>query len=313
MRDILRKAKPQRLDDLIALNALYRPGRLRSGMVDDWIARKQGKTEVKYDLPQLEPILRETYGVIAYQEQVMGIARVLGGFTLGEADILRRAMGKKKADVMQAQRATFVSGAKNNGVNEKKAGQIFGLTAIKNVGEGAIVSLLAVRAKQGRIRTLSALCEELDLRLVNKRVFESLIRAGAFDSLAPDATMSSRDLRPRLMAAVDAACEHGARMQDDRARGQAQLFGDFGHEDGTTHVGDGLSAVPPHGTLPNATPWTETEQLAFEKETLGLDWSGHPGERYAGARREFGAETVVDLADAQPAPEAENSGGPGRR
>src|SRR5437588_7866282 len=127
MRDILRKAKPQRLDDLIALNALYRPGPLRSGMVDDFIARKQGKTAVSYELPQLEPILRETYGVIAYQEQVMGIARALAGFTLGEADILRWAMGKKKADVMQAQRAAFVSGAKNNGVNEKKAGQIFDL------------------------------------------------------------------------------------------------------------------------------------------------------------------------------------------
>jgi len=144
-------------------------------------------------------------------------------------------------------------------------------------------------------------------------VFESLVKAGAFDSLAPDETMSSRDLRPRLMAAVDAACEHGARMQDDRARGQAQLFGDFGHEDSTTHVGDGLKAVPPHGNLPNATPWTETEQLAFEKETLGLYWSGHPVDRYAGALREFGAKTIVDLADAQPAPGAETWGPGGRK
>ena len=127
MRDILRKAKPQTLDDLIALNALYRPGPLRSGMVDDYIARKQGKTEVKYELPQLEPILADTYGVIAYQEQVMRIANELAGFTLGEADILRKAMGKKNAEVMQAQRAKFVDGAKKNGINEKKAGQIFDL------------------------------------------------------------------------------------------------------------------------------------------------------------------------------------------
>src|SRR5205085_2819553 len=127
MRDILRKAKPQRLDDLIALNALYRPGPLRSGMVDDFIARKQGKTAVSYELPQLEPILRETYGVIAYQEQVLRIARELAGFTLGEADILRKAMGKKKADVMQAQRAKFIGGAKKNAVPEKKATQIFEL------------------------------------------------------------------------------------------------------------------------------------------------------------------------------------------
>ena len=121
MRDILRKAKPQRLDDLIALNALYRPGPLRSGMVDDFIARKQGKTEVKYELPELEPILAETYGVIAYQEQVMRISNVLAGFTLGEADLLRKAMGKKNAEVMAKMRGKFVEGAKSKGINEKKA------------------------------------------------------------------------------------------------------------------------------------------------------------------------------------------------
>ncbi len=316
MRDILRKAKPQTLEDLIALNALYRPGPLRSGMVDDYIARKQGKTEVKYELPQLEPILRETYGVIAYQEQVMRIARELGGFTLGEADILRKAMGKKKADVMQAQRAKFVSGAKKRGINEKKAGQTFdlmehfagygfpkahstayaflayqtaylkanypwhfaaalltieaqntdklavylgecrergipllspdinesslafavtpagvrfGLTAIKNVGEGAIQSLLDVRKKQRRISSLHALCEDLDLRLANKRVFESLVKAGAFDSMAVGNTelsgLPSSVLRPRLLATIDAACEHGTRHQRDALEGQAQLFG----------------------------------------------------------------------------------------
>src|SRR6202008_1298918 len=104
MRDILRKSKPQRLDDLIALNALYRPRPLRSGMGDDYIARKQGKTEIKYDLPELEPILSDTYGVIAYQEQVMRISNVLAGFSLGEADLLRKAMGKKKAAVMAAMR-----------------------------------------------------------------------------------------------------------------------------------------------------------------------------------------------------------------
>src|SRR5471032_1456602 len=127
MREILRKSKPQRLEDLIALNALYRPGPLRSGMVDDYIARKQGKTEVVYELPALEPILSETYGVIAYQEQVMRISNVLAGFSLGEADILRKAMGKKNAEVMQKQRAKFVDGAKKRGVNEKKAAHLFEL------------------------------------------------------------------------------------------------------------------------------------------------------------------------------------------
>src|SRR5438067_7263802 len=125
MREILRKSKPQRLDDLIALNALYRPGPLRSGMVDDWIARKQGKTEVRYELPQLEPILAETYGVIAYQEQVMRISNVVAGFTLGEADILRKAMGKKNAEVMAKMRGKFVEGSKKLGTAEKKAWHLF--------------------------------------------------------------------------------------------------------------------------------------------------------------------------------------------
>jgi DNA polymerase-3 subunit alpha len=380
MRDILRKAKPQRLDDLIALNALYRPGPLRSGMVDDFIARKHGRTEVKYELPQLEPILSETYGVIAYQEQVMRIARELGGFTLGEADILRKAMGKKKADVMQAQRAKFVEGARRSGVSARKAASIFdlmehfagygfpkahatayallayqtaylkanypwhfaaalltiesqntdklalylgecrergipvlppdisesqlrftvepgkgvryGLAAIKNVGEAAVESLLEVRKKQGQIASLPALCEDLDLRLVNKRVFESLIRAGAFDSVARGQagyeSLSTAALRPRLIAAIDAACEHGARVQRDRNEGQAQLFG------AEPSVGHGLATAP----LPEAQPWTETEQLNFEKETLGLFWSGHPVDRYAPALKEYGARATAELAEA---------------
>ena len=399
MRDILRKARPQTLEDLIALNALYRPGPLRSGMVDDFIARKQGKTEVKYELPQLEPILRETYGVIAYQEQVMRIARELGRFTLGEADILRKAMGKKKADVMQAQRAKFVAGAKDQSVNEKKAGQIFdlmehfagygfpkahstayaclayqtaylkanypwhfaaalltieaqntdklalylgecrdrgipvlapdvndsqlrftvepgkgvryGLVAIKNVGEGAIQSLLEVREKRGRITSLVALCEELDLRLVNKRVFESLIRAGVLDSLgkgSPYQALPTVALRPRLLAAVDAACEYGARAQRDREQGQAQLFGSM-FDDGAPDAGGG-GPVPGQLQLPDATPWTESEQLAFEKETLGLYWSGHPVDRYAAALRDLGAKPIGDLADAQPVAARDNGWGP---
>ena len=120
MRDLLKQAKPERLDDLIALNALYRPGPLRSGMVDDFIARKQGKTEVKYELPELEPILADTYGVIAYQEQVMRISNVLAGFTLGEADLLRKAMGKKNPEVMAKMRGKFLEGAKKNGQRRRR-------------------------------------------------------------------------------------------------------------------------------------------------------------------------------------------------
>ena len=127
MRELLRKAKPERLEDLIALNALYRPGPLKSGMVDDFIARKQGTKEIKYDLPQLEPILADTYGVIAYQEQVMRIAQALAGFTLGQADMLRKAMGKKDPKVMATQRESFMAGARALGVNEKKATKVFDL------------------------------------------------------------------------------------------------------------------------------------------------------------------------------------------
>ena len=115
MRELLRKAKPERLDDLIALNALYRPGPLKSGMVDDWVSRKQGRTEIKYELPQLEAILSDTYGVIAYQEQVMRIAQALAGFSLGQADVLRKAMGKKDPKVMAKQREAFMAGAQRQG------------------------------------------------------------------------------------------------------------------------------------------------------------------------------------------------------
>ena len=127
MRELLRKAKPERLDDLIALNALYRPGPLKSGMVDDFVSRKQGKTEVKYQLPALAPILSDTYGVIAYQEQVMRIAAVLAGFSMGQSDVLRKAMGKKDPKVMAKQREAFMTGARAKGVNEKKAAKIFDL------------------------------------------------------------------------------------------------------------------------------------------------------------------------------------------
>ncbi|HMB80808.1 MAG TPA: DNA polymerase III subunit alpha, partial [Vicinamibacterales bacterium] len=412
MRDILRKSKPQRLDDLIALNALYRPGPLRSGMVDDYIARKQGKTEIKYELPALEPILSDTYGVIAYQEQVMRISNVVAGFTLGEADLLRKAMGKKDAKVMAKMRDKFVEGAKKLGTPEKKGAPLFdlmahfagygfnkshstayaflayqtaylkanypwhfaaslltiesqntdklalylgecrdrqipvlppdineselrftvtpdgvrfGLTAIKNVGEGAIESLLGVRKAQGRIRSLAGLCEDLDLRLVNKRVFESLTKAGAFDSLAIGTAyegLPTLQLRPRILGAVDTACEYGARAQRDKEQGQGGLFGAFDEVDDpasvgagpVADVGDGLKAVPLQGVrLPEAAPWTETEQLGFEKETLGLYWSGHPVDRYADALKLFGAKTVADLAEAQPLPESNDAWGPGGR
>jgi DNA polymerase III subunit alpha len=372
MRELLRKAKPERLDDLIALNALYRPGPLKSGMVDDFISRKQGRTEIKYELPQLEPILSDTYGVIAYQEQVMRIAQALAGFSLGQADVLRKAMGKKDPKVMAKQRAAFMDGAKKLGINEKKATKIFdlmeyfagygfnkshstayaflayqtaylkanypwhfaaalltieaqntdklamylgecrergipvlapdinesqlhfsvergrgvrfGLTAIKGLGEGAINSILEARAQLGgRIASLHALCEILDMRLANKRVFEALVKSGACDSLAP-AGMPVHVARARLFAAIDSACEHGSRTQRDKELGQTDLFG--GGDDVLSGV-----MVP----LPDVLPWTEIEQLNYEKETLGLYFTGHPIDRWAGDLRAYGARSIADL------------------
>ena len=350
MRELLRKSKPQRLDDLIALNALYRPGPLKSGMVDDYVARKQGKTEVKYDLAALEPILADTYGVIAYQEQVMRIAAVLAGFTLGQSDVLRKAMGKKDPKVMAKQREAFLDGTRAKGIAEKKATKIFelmeyfagygfnkshstayaflayqtaylkanyprhfaaalltieaantdklalyitesrergiavlppdinesqlqfsvvpegvrfGLTAIKGLGEAAILAILDVRARVGRITSLHQLAEELDLRIANRRVFEALVKSGACDGLAQTAgtgPVAPAAGRARLLRAIDAAIEHGARVQRDREQGQANLFGD----------GAPAAGEAPAGGLPEGPAWTEMEWLAYEKEALGL-------------------------------------------
>jgi DNA polymerase-3 subunit alpha len=166
-----------------------------------------------------------------------------------------------------------------------------------------------VRAKQARIRSLVSLCEDLDLRLVNKRVFESLIKAGALDSLAqntPYEGLPSTALRPRLMASIDPACDAGARLQRDREEGQAQLFGALLDEPAASGSGPGGGAA----ALPDASPWTDAEQLAFEKETLGLYWSGHPVDRYAAALRELGAKSVAELADQQPGAR-ESAWGPG--
>ena len=374
MRETLRKAKPKRFDDLIALNALYRPGPLRGGVIDDFIARKHGKVEITYEVPELEPILAHTYGVIAYQEQVMRIASDLGGFTMGEGDVLRKAMGKKDAAVMQAQRERFVNGAVERGIRQEKASRIFnlmeyfagygfnkshsttyallayqtaylkanypwhfmaalltierqntdklvtylgecrdlkvpvlppdintsglhftvapdgirfGLAAIKNVGEAAIASIIKVRDMDGRVTSLNRLCEEVDLRLVNRRVLESLIKAGAFDSLAPpEADRPVAEVRATLFAAVGGAIEHGNRSQRDRDRGQVALFGEP----------DARESFGPAPYGEHVRPWTETEQLAYEKESLGLYLSGHPVDRFGPQLQANGVLRIEELS-----------------
>ena len=377
MRETLRKAKPKQFNDLIALNALYRPGPLRGGVIDDFIARKHGRVEISYELPQLEPILKDTYGVIAYQEQVMRIASDLAGFSMGEADMLRKAMGKKDASVMQDQRERFVKGAIERKIPKRKATKIFdlmeyfagygfnkshsttyallayqtaylkanypwyfmaslltierqnsdklalylgecrdmdvpilppdinesglhfivtdrgvrfGLTAIKNVGESAMASIVKSRDEDGRITSLNRLCEDVDLRLVNKRVLESLAKAGAFDSLVEsELRMPVAEIRARLVAATDQAMEHGSRRQRDRDRGQTELFSE---SDAGETSGGALR-------LPEASPWTEAQQLGFEKEALGFYLSGHPIDRFAEELQASGIKRIGELTSGE--------------
>ncbi len=352
MRDILMRLKPERLEDLSALNALYRPGPIKGGLIDDYIKRRRGKTKVEYILPELEEITKETLGIILYQEQVMQIASRLAGFSLGEADLLRRAMGKKKKALMAQQRDHFVAGAVDNGVDRRRAEEVFeliayfsgygfnkahstayayiayqtaylkarypahfmaalmssemenserikrylaecsemgievapadvnrsradfcvegdsilfGLGAVKNVGVGAINSIVAAREEHGRFASIFRFCEQVDLRAVNKRVVESLIKSGSFDSLGAR--------RPQLLAVLDRAFESGQKAMRDRLSGQESLFGGLDEAKGDT---------PGRGTeeLPNVDDWSEKTRLAYEKEVLGFYASGHPLQQF---------------------------------
>ncbi len=352
MRDILLRYKPSRLEDLTALNALYRPGPLQGGMVDDFIERKWGRRAVQYDLPELKELLEETYGVIVYQEQVMQISNRLAGYSLGEADLLRRAMGKKKLEEMAKQRARFIQGAVARGFPQRKIEKIFdlmeqfagygfnkshsaayaylafvtaylkahypvdfmaalltsetgntakvvkyinecrargitvlppdvnhsewsftpdahaadgngirfGLGAVKNLGQSAVEAIGRAREQLGRFRTIHQFAESVDLGAVNRRMIESLIRAGAMDSL--DGT------RAQKFAAVEGAMESGQRAHRDRESGQAGLFG------------EPAGAEPHDRPLPNVPDWTDKEKLAGEKELLGFWVTGHPLDRY---------------------------------
>jgi DNA polymerase-3 subunit alpha len=357
MRDILRRYQPSRLEDLTALNALYRPGPIQGGMVDDFIERKWGRRAVAYDLPELKELLEETYGVIVYQEQVMQISNRVAGYSLGEADLLRRAMGKKNAEEMAKQRERFVQGAAEKGLPPKKVEKIFdlmeqfagygfnkshsaayaylafvtaylkahypvdfmaalltsetgntakvvkyinecremgitilppdvnhsewsftpdgaairfGLGAVKNLGQAAVEAIARARAEVGhqggrqdeaRFTSLHQFCEKVDLGAINRRMIESLIKAGAMETL--------EGTRSQKFAAVESAMEAGQRVWRDRECGQAGLFGE-------------MMAEEPHSMpLPNVPDWTDKEKLAGEKELLGFWVTGHPLDRYA--------------------------------
>ncbi len=365
MRDILKRYQPTRLEDLTALNALYRPGPIQGGMIDDFIARKHGKKKVRYDLPELAEILSETWGVILYQEQVMQIANRLAGFSLGDADILRRAMGKKKVEEMAAQREKFLTGCQARKVPKDKAGRIFdlmaefagygfnkshscayallayqtawlkthypvefmaamlssetgatdkvvkyineargmgitvlppnvnssdvdftpvgeqirfGLRAIKNVGENTVRGILQARESLGGFKSFFQFCESVDAHLLNKRVLESLVRAGALDGLGAN--------RAQMIAAIDSAVERSQKLQHAREIGQHGLFGG---------LAAAALAAPPVESLPELPEWPEHELLAAEYSVLGFYVSGHPLDKYASRLQDLKAVELSSI------------------
>ena len=353
MRSLLMSLKPEVFTDLIALVALYRPGPLGSGMVQNFVDTKHGRKQAVYALPQLEPILKETYGVIVYQEQVMQIASTLASYSLGDADNLRRAMGKKEAEVMAKEKSRFLAGAEKNSIPMDKAAAIFdlmekfaeygfnkshsaayalityqtaylkahypaqfmaallscemsdtkkvviyindckehrisvlppdinesefdftvvkgairfGLAAVKNVGGAALESIIDERRKDGPYDSLEDFCVRVDSRKVNRRVIESLIKAGAFDSFGAK--------RPQLNAIIDQAMEQAHTMQRRKQSNQISLFAAFG---------DGDSDGPLRAAkiaLPDIADWPDKERLALEKECVGFYLTGHPLNEY---------------------------------
>jgi DNA polymerase-3 subunit alpha len=364
MRDVLRRYQPNSIEDLTALNALYRPGPIQGGMIDDFIDRKHGRKKIEYELPELKEILEETLGVIVYQEQVMQIANRLAGYSLGEADLLRRAMGKKKAEEMAQQRERFVEGAAQRKFPPRKIEKIFdlmaqfagygfnkshsaayallayhtaylkthypvefmaalltsvtgstddvvkyinecremgiavdapdinvsdanftphgeairfGLAAVKNVGGNAIESIVTARKKLGRFKSIFDFCENVDLRLLNKRVVESLTKSGAMDSLGR---------RAQLMDVLDRAMERAQKAQRDVESGQHGLFGVFQQEETEAH----------NDKLPDIPDWDEHTRLAAEKEILGFFITGHPLEKYKDKLADLQVLNTAELA-----------------
>jgi DNA polymerase-3 subunit alpha len=359
MKDLLQKARPDRFEDIIALVALYRPGPM--ALIPEFTERKHGK-RVEYLDPRLKPILEPTYGVMVYQEQVMQIAQVIGGYSLGAADLLRRAMGKKQVEEMALHRDIFVAGATKNGLTERIAAELFdlmekfagygfnkshaaayaliafqtaylkahypaefmaatlsadmddtdkvnsffedsvanglimlppninlsdyrfvpvdkktiryGLGAIKGTGSSAIAAIIKVRDKSGPFRDLFDFCQRVDKRIVNRRVMESLIRAGAFDSVNAH--------RAGLLASVGIALESAE--QADRAVNQVSLFGEADSDTGPSLI--------------NVPPWPEKEKLKNEKVALGLYLSGHPFHAYAEELKPF-VRTRLDRLNSQ--------------
>ena len=371
MRDLVKRLKPENIEDITALLALYRPGPLGSGMIEDFINRKKGTIEIKYAHPQLESILKETYGVIVYQEQVMKIASELAGFTLGQADILRKAIGKKQKGVMEKQRELFIKGAQKNNIKKNTAVEIFdliayfagygfnkshsvsyafisyqtaylkthytleymaslltsimgnndkvalyikecrnmnieilppdinqslvnftvvggkairfGLAAVKNVGEKAIKSIIDEHKRNSNFTSLLDFCQRVDLRVVNKRVIESLIKCGAFDSIGAR--------RSQLLAFLDVSLRNGQEYQKSKRNGQTSIFDLFEENNPDKNSGNYQDR------LPDISEFSKNELLAMEKEMLGLYISYHPLNDYRERLKKIITSTSIELTN----------------
>lgn len=374
MKDLVRRLLPSRFEDIVALVALFRPGPLQSGMVDDFINRKHGRAEMAwphpdYQLDSLQPVLEPTYGIILYQEQVMQIAQVMAGYTLGGADMLRRAMGKKKPEEMAKQRVSFLDGSEQNGIDRDLAGNIFdlvekfagygfnkshsaayalvsyqtawlkahypapfmaavmssdmqntdkvvifieecrnmgippalpnvntgefmftvndegvivyGLGAIKGVGEGPIEAIVEARAEGGEFKDLFDFCERVGAKKLNKRVLEALVRSGAVDCLGAERAVLWEAIPDALKAADQAAKNNDAGMFD--------LFGEVEAESERCTYED----------YKNVRSWTDKERLVGEKDTLGLYLTGHPIDEYESELRHFISKRIVELQPAR--------------
>lgn len=367
MQEICRRLKPKCLEDLAALNALYRPGPIDGGMIDDFIDRHHGKKTVRYIVPEMKEILNNTLGIIVYQEQIMQLAQRLAGYSLGEADLMRRAMGKKKREEMARHAEKFVEGAIERGVKKEKAEQIFnlmaqfadygfnrshsvayaflafqtaylkahypehfyaavlshecedavkilkyynelrqqeiellppdvnlseanftpgrqairyGLTAVKGLGQASVRAITKAR-EGGAFRSVYDFAERVDQHAVSRKALESLIAAGAFDSLKSPG-QEARAWRANLAGAIESALSHGVRVHREHATGQSALFG------ATTDI---LEEPP----LPTTESWTHTEMLAAEKSVLGFYISGHPLEKFDHVLHELGCPNLSTL------------------
>jgi len=364
MRDLLRKLEPERFEDLIALLALYRPGPMGSGMLDDFIQRKHHRTPIKYDHNKLEGILKETYGIMVYQEQIMQAANLMAGFSMAEADLLRRAMSKKIPEVMEKQRYKFILGCVKNDIKESVASKVFdlieyfsgygfnkshsaayalisyrtaylkanfpvefmtalltserdntdkiveyvneagrmglavlpadinessgffrvvdqktisfGLLAVKNVGHGAVESIIRAR-EAGDFKSLEDLTQRADLRLVNRKVLESLIKCGAMDRFGIP--------RAQMFVSLEKLLEFSSKSQRDKEKGQLSFFDQGPKQNGFKEV----------LKLPQVKEWPEPQLLAFEKEMLGFYVSGHPLARYAAQIKRFSSVSTSNL------------------